>query len=100
VHEAQLESGISGAVLKGAEISFDTAVANRNDGKDIVVCGDSLKENRRVAERIEAAVGPYKREAPHTKRAGRLALPHFQQQDKAHRGHSFYETDNRKAKKS
>jgi hypothetical protein len=34
---------------------------------------------------------------PHRRLAGPRALPHFQQQDPAHLGHTFYETANRRA---
>lgn len=97
IHEADLASGASGGVLRGAEIDFETAVARRQAGKNVVVCGDDLKANRRQAEQIEAAVGPYLRSAPHKRSAGPRALPHFQQQDEDHEGHTFYETPNVRA---
>jgi len=37
IHEAELASGPSGAVIRGAEIDFDTAVARRQAGSDVVV---------------------------------------------------------------
>ena len=74
-----------------------TAVARGQRGENVVVCGDDLKANRRLAERIEAAVGPYIRSAPHKHYAGTRALPHFQQQDPEHQGHTFYETVQQKA---
>jgi hypothetical protein len=97
IHEAALASGPSGAVIRGAEIDRDTAIARRQAGENIVVCGDDLAANRDLARRIEAAVGPYKREVPHRRLAGARALPHFQQQDPNHPGHTFYETPNRRA---
>jgi hypothetical protein len=97
IHEAELASGPSGAVIRGTAIDFGTAVARRQAGKDVVVCGDDLKANRRQAEQIEAAVGPWVRSAPHKQAAGPSALPHFQQQDENHEGHTFYETPNRRA---
>lgn len=97
IHEADLASGPSGAVIRGAAIDFGTAVARRQAGKDVVVCGDDLKANRRQAEQIEAAVGPWVRSAPHKQSAGPSALPHFQQQDEDHEGHTFYETPNLRA---
>ncbi len=103
IHEATLASGLSGAVLKEAEIDFATAVARRRAGKDIVVCGNNLAANRGLARAIEAAVGPSTTpQKPHYQKAGPAALPHFQQIDPAHAGHSFYETDNprRKARKN
>jgi hypothetical protein len=97
IHEAELASGPSGGVYRGAEIDFDQAVASRKNGQDVVVCGDELKANRSLAERIEAAVGPYVRSPPHRQYAGPRALPHFQQQDPEHEGHTFYETPKQKA---
>jgi hypothetical protein len=99
IHAAELASGASGGVLRGAAIDFDKAVARRRVGKNVVVCGDDLKANRRQAEQIEAAVGPYLRSAPH-RLAGPRALPHFQQEDDDHEGHTFYETPNLRAMRS
>jgi hypothetical protein len=97
IHEAELASGPSGSVIRGAEIDLAMAIRRRQAGKDVVVCGDDLKANRRQAEQIEAAVGPYVRSAPHRRWAGSRALPHFQQQDETHEGHVFYETPNLRA---
>ncbi len=100
IHEATLASGPSGTVFKGAEIDLGAAVARRRAGLDIVVCGDNLRANERLARQIEAAVGPYEQQPPH-RRAGPHALPHFQPARRPPGGHSFYETDNprRKARK-
>ena len=84
IHEAERASGASGGVIRGAEIDFATAVTRRQAGKDVVVCGPDLKANRRQAEQIEAAVGPWVRSAPHKQTAGPCALPHFQQRDVPH----------------
>jgi hypothetical protein len=97
IHEAELASGAPGGVIRGIEIDLATAVARRQSGENVVVCGDDLKANRRLAEQIEAAVGPCVRSAPHKQHAGPRALPHFQQQDPAHQGHTFYETAQQKA---
>lgn len=97
IHEAELASGASGGVIRGAEIVVNAAVARRQAGENVVVCGDDLKANRRQAEQIEAAVGPYVRSAPHKRSAGSRALPHFQQHDDSHKGHTFYETPNLRA---
>jgi hypothetical protein len=97
IHEGELASGASGAVVRGAEMDFGAAVARRQAGENVVVCGDDLDANRGLAQRIEAAVGPYARSAPHRRHAGPRALPHFQQQNVDHKGHTFYETPNRKA---
>jgi len=98
IHEATLASGPSGAVLKGPEIDFPTAVARRQVGENIVVCGNDRTANQNVARSIEASVGPYRQERFHRK-PGPLALPHFQQWTKPPYGHSFYETGKRKARK-
>lgn len=99
VHEAELASGLSGIVHWGAEIDFAADVVRRQAGVNVVVRGNNLKANRALAERIEAAVGPYKRGIPHTRKAGPHALPHFQQIDPNHGGHCFYETSNRRARR-
>src|SRR5262245_14119616 len=93
IHEATLASGPSGAVIKGAEIDLETAMARRRAGENIVVCGNDLKANKNLAQQIEAAVGPYELQTAH-KRAGPLSLPHFQQSFPPPKGHAFYETDN------
>lgn len=99
IHEAKRETGPSGAVLRGAEIDVAAAIARRRTGLDVVVCGADLKANRSLAASIESAVGPCQRGVPHTRHAGPLALPHFQQVAPPPVGHTFYETENRKAKK-
>ncbi|HTU17711.1 MAG TPA: hypothetical protein VMG10_06565 [Gemmataceae bacterium] len=98
IHEAERASGPSGAVLAGTIIDFPAAVARRQAGLDVVVCGEDVAANRRQAAGIEAAVGPCQRSDPH-RRAGPLALPHFQQDTPPPEGHTFYETANRKARK-
>jgi hypothetical protein len=98
IHEATLEPGASGAVVKGAAIDEAVAIARRKAGEDIVVCGNAVKATRRVALAVESAVGPCERQEPHVRLAGPLALPHFQQTDRSRKGHSFYETERRKAK--
>jgi len=64
----------------------------------VVVCGEDVAANRRLAGLVEAAVGTCLRSDPH-RRAGPLALPHFQQDQPPPDGHTFYETANRKARK-
>ncbi len=98
IHEAERASGPSGSVLSGAVIDFGAAVARRQAGLDVVVCGEDVAANRRLAGAIEASVGPCQRSDPH-RRAGPLALPHFQQDVPPPEGHTFYETANRKARK-
>jgi hypothetical protein len=98
-HEAEREPGPSGAVLRGAQLDAAAAVARRRAGLDVVVCGPDGDANRRLAYQIESAVGPPTRpQAPHT-RAGPMALPHLHQLSRVPDGHTFYETNRRKAKK-
>jgi hypothetical protein len=97
IHEAELGSGATGAVIRGAEIDFETAVARRRRGENVVVCGDDIDANRRLAQQIESAVGPCTRSAPHRRYAGPRALPHFQPRDPDREGHTFYETPNLRA---
>jgi hypothetical protein len=100
IHEANLASGSSGAVEYGVEIDETTAIALRQNGMDVVVRGDNLPANRALAKKIEAGAGPpSKPQFPHTTSAGPMALPHFHQQSRNPRGHTFYETDKRKARK-
>ena len=100
IHEATLASGPSGGVIRGREITQTAAIALRQAGLDIVVCGDDIKMNRTQAQTIEAAVGPYQRHVPHRQKTGPWALPHFQQLNPPPEGHSFYETTNRKSRKN
>jgi hypothetical protein len=83
----------------GTAIDFAAAVARRQVGADVVVRGDELRANRALALAIEAAVGFAARGQPHKQTAGPLALPHFQQATPPPGGHTFYETDKRKARK-
>lgn len=89
--------GSQGRVIRGAEITEAEAVVEYGAGRDVVVCGGTSLENHRLARRIANAVGPNKRQVPHTKQAGPYALPHFQPQARPPDGHAFYETDHRKA---
>jgi len=100
IHEASLASGPSGAVEWDKLLDFQAAVARRRAGLDIVVRGDDLAANRSLARTVEASVGtPSRPQFPHTSSAGSQALPHFHQLSRSPEGHSFYETDKRKAKK-
>jgi hypothetical protein len=100
IHEAELAPGPSGAVEYGNEIDELIAVARRRNGEDIVVRGDDTKANRARTYKIEAQVGPpSKPQFPHTSTAGLMALPHFHQKSRSPRGHAFYETEHRKARK-
>lgn|SRR5262245_53255879 len=98
IHAAALAPGVSGAVYRGLEISFDESVLRRKNGEDVVVCGENVKTNRSLARRIEESVRPSVRQWPH-RRAGPAALPHFQPATRPPEGHTFYETEHRKARK-
>jgi hypothetical protein len=99
IHEAEREPGSSGAILRGAELDLRAAVARRQAGDDVVVCGPDTDANRRLAYQVESTVGTASRpQAPH-KRAGPMSLPHFHQRNRSPDGHTFYETDRRKTKR-
>jgi hypothetical protein len=98
IHEASLGSGGAGFVDYGAAIDFAAAVARRQAGENVVVRGQDIDANRRLAQAIESAVGPCKRSDPH-RLAGPHALPHFQPDPRPPVGHTFYETPRRKARR-
>lgn len=90
--------GAGGAVVKGVQVTEAQAVLERQAGRDVVVCGNDLSAIRDSAKNIEyAANGSYKRCPPHAN-AGPDALPHYQPRSRPPAGHTFYETNNRKAK--
>src|SRR3712207_5131712 len=95
IHEAAC---VPGGVRRGPAITEAEAVARRQAGLDIVVCGDDTIQNRDAAEQIERQVGgPYLHDGPHRRLIGPGALPHWQQRSGAPAGHSFYETHATKA---
>ena len=47
--------------MRGPEIDMVAAVARRQAGLDVVVCGNDLEANRSLAGQIEAALSPCKR---------------------------------------
>ena len=98
IHEAELGLGPFGFVLRSDEIDFDSAVARRRAGEDVVVCGEDVDENRRLARAIESAVGSCQRSEPHSE-AGLHSLPHYQPDPRPPLGHTFYETARRKARR-
>lgn len=65
IHEAELASGPSGAVIWGPLLSQEQAVARRQRGHDIIVRGEALADNRRVAREVESAVAPAELHQPH-----------------------------------
>ena len=96
----RVASGPSGAVDYGQEIDEAAAVALRQNKGDIVIRGNDSAANRRLAYKIEAQVGPPSRpQFPPTTFAGPMALPHFHQLTRSPEGHTFYETDKRKARR-
>ena len=97
IHKAIRVMDGSGAIKKSMDISKTEAIRLRMIGDDVVVCGDDLKSNRKIAQEIEAAVGPYVRHVPHIS-SGVLALPHFQQLNPPPVGHTFYEAEFRRVK--
>jgi hypothetical protein len=95
VYEARLEA--DGAVKKIRAISVTDAVLLRQQGKDVVVCGNDLASNRNLAGSVEKqANGKWRRCPPHAS-AGPKALPHYQPVFRGPSGHTFYETSRRKA---
>lgn len=98
IHGAEL--GRLGAVVRGRAVDFQTAVNRRRAGEDVLVCGENLADNRRLAREIEEEIGPSLRHDPHTRHAGNEALPHFQQRLPPPGGHTFYETPNRRSRTS
>jgi hypothetical protein len=88
--------GSLGKVIRGTEITQTEAVVERKAGRDIVICGGAIHENRGLARIIESSCGPCVLQPPHAD-AGPYALPHLQPSVRPPMGHSFSETDNRKA---
>lgn len=97
IFKAERAPGPSGVVLRGLEIALPQAVARRQAGLDVVVCGSAVDANRELAKVVEAGVGPWVREDPHLA-AGLHALPHFHQESREPGGHTFYETGSAKRK--
>ena len=96
IHSATL--GSTGEVRRGRVVNDAQAIVERQEGRDVVVCGADLAINRSTAERIEtSANGVSKRCPPHIN-AGPNALPHYQPKSRPPTGHTIYETDKRKAK--
>ncbi|MBI3462791.1 MAG: hypothetical protein HY000_06990 [Planctomycetes bacterium] len=91
--------GTGGDVIRGVKITEAEAVLERQAGREVVVCGDKLMDNRDVAERIERTANVNCKPCPVHFAAGPGALPHFQPDPRPPDGHCFYETVNRKAKK-
>jgi hypothetical protein len=98
IYEATRATDESDAVIRGAELTQAQAMARRQAGNDIVVCGPDTPQNDRLAHDIEdaaAAGGSIIYHGPH---GGPLSLPHWQQKVPPPGGHSFHETHVRKAR--
>ncbi len=98
IYQATL--GSYGAVCRHLPIDLQTAIEERKAGRDVVVCGDSRKANDKLAKHIEQTANGRSKQCPPHPSAGRHALPHYQPLDRPPAGHTFYETDRRKAKRS
>ena len=96
IHKANRRD--NGSIAKaGGPIDESEAVDCRKVGIDVVVCGDDHDKNKWKARDIEAAANsPYKRCGMHRK-VHNLGLPHYQPDPRPPEGHTFYETDSRKA---
>lgn len=95
IYEGELTE--DGGVRRLRGITIAEAVALRRNGTDVVVCGNDLATNRKLAASIEfQANGRWKRCTPHAK-AGPKSLPHYQPATRGPEGHTFYETTHRKA---
>jgi hypothetical protein len=97
IHEAFCAQDGSGGVRRGRILTRAEAIGHRRSGRDIVVCGPDTFANAGEAFAIESAVGPCIPDGPHLDVAGALALPHFQQRAARPKGHTFYETPDKKA---
>jgi hypothetical protein len=88
------------AVIRGAALTYAEAVARRGAGLDIVVSGPDVFSNDRIAYEVEATATPPGRPAPlyHGPHGGLSSLPHWQQRTPPPAGHSFHETNLRRAK--
>jgi len=99
IYEATRATDGTGAVSCGAELDVAAAIQRRRNGEDVVVCGSNKTKNYKVATTIETQVGRWVRHLKHTLSAGVSALPHLQQLNPPPDGHTFYETENAKARR-
>lgn len=90
--------GSTGEIRRGRVLEEAEAIMERKKGRDVVVCSDDLATNRSTAERIETAANGLSKRCPPHVNAGPNALPHYQPKSRPPTGHTFYETDKRKAK--
>lgn len=84
--------GRMGEVVKGRVLTLPQAVAERQQGGDVVVCGVRVAANLQVAQQIEsqATGGPCVFHAAH-RSAGPHTLAHFQPRIRGLAGHTFLE---------
>ena len=97
IHEAELEPGASGRVLRGATIDFDAAVARRRAGQNHAARRACTVP--RLLRQHKPRAGSHshgRHRPPHL--AGPFALPHYQPDPRPPEGHTFYETARRKAR--
>jgi hypothetical protein len=99
IFEARLGPKGTGSVIRvPPPITEAQAIALRQAGVDVVVCGPDKSANSAKAQAIEqAANGPWRRCKPHVN-AGPDAMPHYQPDPRGPDGHTFYETDTHKPK--
>ena len=97
IYEATRATDGSDAVIRGAELTRDQAIARRKAGGDIVVCGSDTPRNDRLSHDIEEAAAEGKPIIYHGPHGGPLSLPHWQQKVPPPEGHRFHETHVRKA---
>jgi len=102
----EASSGPNGSVIRGSPIySVRDAAQIRRAGMNIVVCGSSEVRNQELAARIEqeSIAGEAGRTIlpcrPH-RQAGPEALPHYHESPRYRTGHTFWETDERKAREA
>jgi hypothetical protein len=89
----------SDAVDRGAKLTEAEAVARRQAGQDIVICGPDTIRNDVLARKIEQAATPPRGKCIyHGPHGGPLSLPHWQQEFPPPDGHSFHETNRRQAR--
>jgi hypothetical protein len=100
IYEATRATDGSDAVIRGARLTKAEAVARRQRGEDVVVCGPDTPRNDKLAHEIEDAATPAGSAPPvyHGPHGGPLSLPHWQQKVAPPKGHCFHETHVRQAR--
>jgi len=98
IYEATRATDGSDAVIRGAELTQTQAIARRQAGGDVVVCGPDTARNDQLAHDIEDAAAAGGSIIYHGFHGGPLSLPHWQQKVPPPGGHGFHETHVRKAR--